>query len=128
MWMQIAVAIELMAIIGAVGIIVTKRTLVAFIAGFNTMALVTGVFLWHAGVTPRGALVLALVAVYLLRINWALIFWTGQTALSKLDEKTPLPQKLFLLLAATLLVFLRKGPFPLLGESLRVVVLEVVLP
>lgn len=93
MWMQAAIAIELMAVIGALGILVTRRTLVAFVAGFNTMALVTGLFVWHAGANPRGVLVIALVTVYLLRMNWILLFWSGQTAVSKLDERTPISQK-----------------------------------
>jgi steroid 5-alpha reductase family enzyme len=96
MWIQIAIAIELMAIIGALSIIVTKRTLVAFVAGFNTMALVAGVFVWHAGLGPRGVIVIAMVTAYLLRMNWLLLFWSGQTAVSKLDERTPNSQKLWL--------------------------------
>jgi len=96
MWIQIAVAVELMALIGAVAVLITKRTHVAFFTGFNAMALVTGIYVWHAGLGLRGAVVIALVTCYLLRMNWVLIFWSGNTAVSKLDERTPSPGKLFL--------------------------------
>jgi len=96
MWIVVAVAIEGMTLIGALGILATKRTSVAFVAGFNTMALVTGVFVWYAGLQPRAVLVVVMVAVYLLRMNWVLLVWSGQTAVSKLDEHTPIAQKLFL--------------------------------
>ncbi|MFC1530725.1 DUF1295 domain-containing protein [Gemmatimonadota bacterium] len=96
MWIQVAVAIEAMALIGALGVVVTNRTNVAFVAGFNAMALVTGIFAWHSPVTPRTALVIAMVAIYLLRMNWILLVWSGQTAVSKLDEHTPSAQKVLL--------------------------------
>jgi steroid 5-alpha reductase family enzyme len=96
MWIRIAIAIELTAAVGAIGIAVTKRTLVAFVSGFNTMALVTGIFLAHTGISFRGLLVVTMVAVYLLRMNWVLLFWSDQTAASKLDDKTPTGQKLLL--------------------------------
>lgn len=96
MWIVIAVAIEGMALIGALGVLSTKRTRVAFVTGFNTMALVTGVFVWCAGLSPRAVLVVVMVVSYLLRMNWILLVWSGQTAVSKLDEHTPGPQKLLL--------------------------------
>jgi protein-S-isoprenylcysteine O-methyltransferase Ste14 len=57
MWLSIAVAIEGMALIGVLGVLTTRRTRVAFVSGFNTMALVTGILVAHAGLHPRGALV-----------------------------------------------------------------------
>jgi steroid 5-alpha reductase family enzyme len=60
------------------------------------MALVTGIFVWNGGVSPRAMLVVAMVAGYLLRMNWILFVWSPQTAVSKLDEHTPVAQKLFL--------------------------------
>ena len=96
MWVTIAVVIEGMALVGALGVLFTKRTMVAFVSGFNTMALVTGVFVWYAGLSPRAVLVVVMVVVYLLRMNWTLLVWSGQTAVSKLDEHTPGSQKLLL--------------------------------
>lgn len=96
MWILVALAIEAMAFIGAVGILVTRRTQLAFVTGFNTMAPVTALFVWYAGITSRSVLLAAMVALYLIRMNWILLIWTGQTAISKLDEHTPGPQKLLL--------------------------------
>jgi steroid 5-alpha reductase family enzyme len=96
MWIAVAVAIESMALIGVVSVIVTKRTHGAFLAGFNVMALVMGLFVLHAGLTPRTGLVLAMVGVYLLHINWVLLAWSDQTAVSKLDRKSPTSQKILL--------------------------------
>jgi steroid 5-alpha reductase family enzyme len=95
-WILIAVAIEGMALIGALGVLSTKRTAVAFVTGFNTMALVTGIFAWYGGLSPRTVLVLVMVVAYLLRMNWILLVWSDNTAVSKLDEHTPVAQKLLL--------------------------------
>jgi steroid 5-alpha reductase family enzyme len=96
MWTLIGIAIESMALVGAVGILATGRTRVAFLTGFNTMALVVGIVAWHAGLGPRAVLVAGLVVVYLLRMNWTLVVWSGQTAVPKLDERTPVAGKLAL--------------------------------
>lgn len=85
-----------MALIGALGVVVTGRTHVGFIAGFNTMALVTGLFVWHLPWTPRTGIVIGLVAIYLVRMNWMLLVWSGQTAVSKLDVHTPTAGKLLI--------------------------------
>jgi steroid 5-alpha reductase family enzyme len=94
MWVLIAVAIECMALAGVVSILITKRTLVAFALGFNTMALVTGIFVWHFGLSIRTIVIMTMVVVYLARMNWLLLVWSGQTALGKLDEHTPTAGKL----------------------------------
>lgn len=96
MWIAVAIVIEVMALLGVLSILVTKRTLGAFVTGFNVMALVTAVFVWHHGLRARAVVVIAMVAVYLLHMNWALLVWTRQTALGKLDARTPLGQKLVL--------------------------------
>jgi steroid 5-alpha reductase family enzyme len=96
MWIAVAVAIESMALVGVVSVIVTKRTHGAFLAGFNVMALVTGLFVLNAGLAPRTGLVLGMVGVYLLHINWVLLAWSGQTAVSKLDRESPTSQKILL--------------------------------
>ena len=95
-WILVAVAIEGLALLGVLGILITRRTLPAFLAGFNAMAVVTAIYVWHADFSPRSALVMAMVAIYLVRINWTLVFWSGQTALGKLDGRTPVLQKLLL--------------------------------
>jgi steroid 5-alpha reductase family enzyme len=96
MWIQVAVAIEAMALIGAIGAVSTKRTHIAFVTGFNTMALVTAIFVWHQPWTLRSTIVIAMVAVYLARMNWVLLVWQAQTAVSKLDKHTPVGQKIVL--------------------------------
>ena len=96
MWVAVAVAIESMALIGVVSVVSTTRTSGAFLAGFNTMALVTGLFVLNTGLAPRTGLVLAMLGVYLLHINWVLLAWSGQTAVSKLDVETPSSQKILL--------------------------------
>jgi protein-S-isoprenylcysteine O-methyltransferase Ste14 len=96
MWIQVAVAIEAMALIGALGAVVTKRTHIPFVTGFNAMAIVTAIFMWHQPWTPRAGIVIAMVAVYLARMNWVLLVWSDQTAVSKLDEHTRAGQKIIL--------------------------------
>jgi steroid 5-alpha reductase family enzyme len=96
MWILIAITVENMALVGVLSILITRRTFGAFLAGFNTMALVTGIFVWYHGFGSRTVLVVAMVAFYLLRMNWVLLVWSGQTALDKLDDRTPIAQKLIL--------------------------------
>ena len=59
------------------------------------MAPVTAIYAWNGVMSTRTVIVLALAAVYLLRINWVLTRWTGSTALEKLDG-TPRWQKLLI--------------------------------
>jgi steroid 5-alpha reductase family enzyme len=96
MWLLTAAAIEAMALVGIAGVLATGRTRIAFVAGFNTMALVTGVFVWDGVLGARTAVVGAMVIVYLLRMNWVLFVWSGQTAVDKLDRTTPTVGKLAL--------------------------------
>lgn len=96
MWLQVVVVVEGAALVGAISILLSKRTLGAFVAGFNTMALVTGIFVWTYGLRTRSLIVVAMVAVYLIRINWVLLVWSAQTAVSKLDQRTPGLQKFLL--------------------------------
>ena len=44
MWVTIAVAVEAMALLGVLGVLTTDRTRTAFVTGFNTMLLVTAVY------------------------------------------------------------------------------------
>ncbi len=96
MWTLVAIAIEGLALAGVLSVAITGSTRVAFLTGFNTMAVVTGLFLWHEGLSTRGILVVTMVGGYLVRMNWMLLFWAKQTAVSKLDGRIPALQKLFL--------------------------------
>lgn len=130
MWILIAIAIEGMALVGVLSIVMTKRLHGAFLAGFNAMALVTGVFVWYHGFGPRAALVVAMVALYLSRMNWVLLAWSGQTALGKLDDRTPTAQKLILPIVLSNTVgwayclpfyFATRNPDPLaLGDAIAI--------
>lgn len=96
MWILIAVGIESMALAGVLGVLATGRTRPAFLTGFSTMAMVTGVYVWYGDPGPRSVLVVSMVIVYLFRMNWILIAWSGQTAVSKLDSTMTTLQKVFL--------------------------------
>lgn len=96
MWILIALVIEGMALLGAVGVLATGRTRTAFVTGFNTMLAVTGVYVWYSGLGIREVLILAMVVGYLIRMNWILFLWQGQTAVSKIDATTPTLQQYFL--------------------------------
>jgi steroid 5-alpha reductase family enzyme len=96
MWILIAIVIEGVALASALAILASERTHLAFVAGFNTMALVTAIYVWYGGLHPRALLIVAMVVVYLARMNWVLVVWSGTTALAKLDEGTPFSQKLVL--------------------------------
>lgn len=95
MWLLILIAIAGMTLLGILSVLVTKRTYISFLAGFNTMALVTAIYAWYGLLNLRSVLVLVMVGVYLLRMNWTLTRWTGNTALDKLD-KTSLVQKILI--------------------------------
>jgi steroid 5-alpha reductase family enzyme len=87
-WLWNAIIIEGMAVLGTLGVWVTRRTKVAFVLGFNTMLGVTGVYIgafrpWNA----RHLIMLAMVLVYLGHMNWLLWFHSEHTALSKLDAR-----------------------------------------
>ena len=88
MWVLVGVAIEVIALVGVLSVVATRRTQVAFALGFNAMAVVTGIFLWHVGFGVHAVVVLGMVVVYLVRMNWVLVAWSGQTALRKLDDHT----------------------------------------
>lgn len=96
MWILIAAAIEGLALLGVLSVLATKRTHGAFVAGFNTMAVVAVIYAWHGDLGPRGLVILGMVAVYLLRINWVLFAWSAQTAVAKLDAKTPFRERILL--------------------------------
>ncbi len=97
MWLMIVFLIEAMAVIGIIGVAITHRTSIAFAAGFNTMLLVTLVYVVKAPIFgPRQLIIIAMVLLYLLHMNWLLFFQIRHTAAAKLDAKLPAHQKYLL--------------------------------
>jgi steroid 5-alpha reductase family enzyme len=96
MWILVAVIIEAAALAGVLGVLATGRTRVAFLAGFNVMAPVTGTFIWQAGFTTRAVLIAAMVGVYLLHMNWVLLAWSRQTAITKIDRRLTIRERVIL--------------------------------
>jgi steroid 5-alpha reductase family enzyme len=89
-WLAAAALIEGVALVAFLHVWWTQRTRGAFVAAFSVMLPVAGVYLlsappWGA----RDALAMSMVAVYVLRMDWVLLRWGGQTAVPKLDRKTP---------------------------------------
>jgi len=101
-WVLNAIIIETMTAVGIVGVSLTGRTGPAFLAGFNTMILVTGAYVLTAPPpSPRQMTVLAMVALYLVHMDWLLLFHRGRTAVAKLDRDLPPLQKFVLPFALT---------------------------
>ncbi len=97
MWALNALLIEAMALIGITGVLVTRRTNIAFAAGFNTMLLVTGVYVLKSPpLNARKIIILAMVLIYLAHMNWLLLLQSKHTAIAKLDARLPLSQKYLL--------------------------------
>ncbi len=93
-WLINLLIIETMALIGVIGVLVTKRTGVAFAAGFNTMLLVTLVYiLKFPPMNARKLIVISMVLIYLLHMNWLLLLKSRNTAIPKLDRKLTPAQK-----------------------------------
>ena len=86
LWLWTALVIEGMAVVGTIGVVMTKRLGFAFAAGFNTMLLVTLIYLFTAPVFGfRQVIILVMVIIYLLHMNWLLIFQQQHTAVAKVD-------------------------------------------
>lgn len=86
MWTLIIIAIAGMTLLGVLSVLATKSTYISFLAGFNTMGLVTVIYIWYGMGDVRSIIVAVMVGIYLLRMNWVLIMWTGHTTLVKLDR------------------------------------------
>ncbi len=96
-WVLNAILIEAMALVGVIGILVTRRTRVAFAVGFNTMLSVTGVYVLTAPpLNARQVIMLVMVLMYLAHMNWLLLFQSKRTAIPKLDAQV-LPSQKYLL-------------------------------
>ena len=96
-WIVNAVIIEVMAVAGLVGVVLTKRTGFGFAAGFNTMLPVAAVYVFASPpFNARQAVVLAMVVLYLLHMNWLLFARAYHTAVTKLDAKLQPSEKYLL--------------------------------
>jgi len=92
-WVLTVLIIEVIAVMGTISVLVTKRLRVAFGVGFNTMLLVTGVYIWSAPpLDARKVAIFAMVVIYLLHMNWLLLFRQRYTALPKLERLPGLQQ------------------------------------
>ncbi len=97
LWLLNALIIESLALLGMVGAVKTRRTVLAFALGFNSMLPVTLNYLLHfPPFTTRDLLSLFMVILYLLHMNWLLLFQQRHTAISKLDAHLPAAQKYLL--------------------------------
>ncbi len=94
LWIILTIVIESMACLGVLGVLVKRSTRPAFLAGFNTIIFVTGVYVWFSPRPDARAVVLMImVAIYLIRINWLLLVWHRYTAVPKLNRKLLLSEK-----------------------------------
>jgi len=101
-WVLNALLIEAMAIVGTVGVVLTRRTGMAFLCGFNTMLPVTVVYILNApALGIRQVIILVMVLIYLAHMNWLLLFQGKHTAVAKLDAQLPLFQKYLLPIVLT---------------------------
>lgn len=90
LWIQVIVVIEVFFAAAVGAAILFKRTQAIFAAGFNVMIPVIALYLWHAPVLhPRALIGAVLAAIYLFRLNWVILVWTRNTAMSKLDQSLP---------------------------------------
>jgi steroid 5-alpha reductase family enzyme len=100
MWFAILVIIAGMTLLGIISVLVTRRTHLAFLLGFNTMALVTATYIRYGMVNPRTVIVALLLGIYLVRLNWVLLAWSRGTAVGKLD-RSALPSKILISVVLT---------------------------
>ena len=84
-YLYLLIVIETMAVLGVIAAMVTKDTRLPFIIGFNTLLPVTAIIVMYGeGAMWRQVMILVFVVVYLVRMNWVLTVWYGNTAASKL--------------------------------------------
>ncbi len=96
-WIIQAIVIEAATLIGVLGVLVSKSTRPAFLSGFNVMLPVTAVFFCHSPpFDARKIAIVVMVVIYLIRINWLLLVWRKDTAVSKLDTKQSAAEKFIL--------------------------------
>jgi len=95
LWVQVLAVVEVFFVAALIAAWATHRTRLIFAAGFNVMIPVIALYLWHApALYPRALLGATMAALYLLRLNAVILWWTNTTAMSKLDAALPAPAKL----------------------------------
>jgi steroid 5-alpha reductase family enzyme len=90
-WLWIALVVEGASLVSWLIFLATKQLRYAFIIGFDIMLPVAAMHLLagSSGQLPhwRALAVLASVVLYLIEMNLVIVFWTENTALSKLETK-----------------------------------------
>ena len=91
-YIYLIVVIEALAVLGLVAAHLTRDTRMSFLVGFNTLLPVT-VIICAFGDGPlwRQLMIVGFVGLYVVRMNWVLIAWYGNTAASKLKDEMPAP-------------------------------------
>jgi steroid 5-alpha reductase family enzyme len=86
-WIWVAVVIEAMALLSWAATVARRQVKFTFIFGFNVMLPVAYLHLTaQHNLDWRDALALISVIAYLLNMNIVILFWTEDTAMSKLDH------------------------------------------
>jgi steroid 5-alpha reductase family enzyme len=95
LWLQVVLVTEVAFLAALVMAVLTRRTHAIFAVGFNVMVPVVALYLWRApAVGLLGVIGAVMAGVYLFRLNWTILVWTDDTAMSKLDGTLPQPAKL----------------------------------
>lgn len=97
-WLTVLLVIELTAALAWLATAITRQTKYAFLFAFNVMLPVAWLYLFRSGAPSwRDIAAMASMLVYLTNMNVVILFWTKDTAMSKLDrtlrtaEKNALP-------------------------------------
>ena len=97
-WLTVLLVIELTAVLAWLATAITRQTKYAFLFAFNVMLPVAWLYLFRSGAPSwRDIAAMASMLVYLTNMNVVILFWTKDTAMSKLDrtlraaEKNALP-------------------------------------
>ncbi|WP_428264751.1 DUF1295 domain-containing protein [Haliangium sp.] len=89
-WIEVLIVIEVAFALALASALITKRTTAIFAAGFNVMVPVIAVLMWRApSFHLRALIAVLLAAIYLARLNWVILVWSKDTAMSKLDQSVP---------------------------------------
>ncbi len=97
LWIPVGLLIVAAALLGTLGVLLTGRTWIAFLAAFNLFGVVTALYVFaHPPLDARKALVLGMAGLYLLPMNGLLLLAARHTALPKVDAHVPRLQKLAL--------------------------------
>lgn len=92
-WWTIAAVIEVLAVVAWILTLRTRQVRFTFVVGFNAILPVTLLHLCQGPIHWRSALALAMVVIYLVRMNWVILGWTRHTAMEKLDRNLSISEK-----------------------------------